>query len=69
MQYIVKKKIVENFQIMGHINSGNNKHYLTCMGPGAFLISSAENQKGINAVQQCSMGNQKGVITKDFVQQ
>ena len=31
-------------------------------------ILSAENQKGINAVQQCSVENQKGVIPRDFVQ-
>ena len=29
----------------------------------------AENQKGVNAVQQCSIENQKGAITIDFVQQ
>ena len=31
-------------------------------------ILSAENQKGINAVQECSDENQKGAITIDFVQ-
>ena len=31
------------------------------------MISSAESQKGINAVQ-CSVENQKGVIAIDFVQ-
>ena len=31
-------------------------------------ISSAENQKGVNAVQQCSIENQKGTIAIDFVQ-
>ena len=31
--------------------------------------SSAENQKGVNAVQQCSVENQKGAIAIDFVQQ
>ena len=31
-------------------------------------ISSAENQKGINAVQRCSIENQKGTIAIDFVQ-
>ena len=31
--------------------------------------SSAESQKGINAVQQCSIENQNGDITIDFVQQ
>ena len=29
---------------------------------------SAENQKGVNAVQWCSIENQKGVIAVDFVQ-
>ena len=32
------------------------------------MILSAESQKGINAVQ-CSIENQKGAITIDFVQQ
>ena len=31
-------------------------------------ISSAENQKGINVVQQCSVDNQKGTMVIDFVQ-
>ena len=31
-------------------------------------ISSAESQKGINSLQRCSVENQKGAITKDFVQ-
>ena len=31
------------------------------------LISSAENQKGINAVQWCSVDDQKGAIAIDFV--
>ena len=30
--------------------------------------SSAESQKGINAIQRCSIENQKGTITVDFVQ-
>ena len=30
--------------------------------------SSAENQKGTNAVQQCSIENQKGASAIDFVQ-
>ena len=29
---------------------------------------SAESQKGINAVQQYSVENQKGAIARDFVQ-
>ena len=32
-------------------------------------ISSAESQNGANTVQQCSIGNQKGVIAIGFVQQ
>ena len=32
-------------------------------------ISSAENQKVVNAVQWCSIENQKGVIAIYFVQQ
>ena len=32
------------------------------------VTSSAENQKGINAAQQCSIENQKGTIATDFVQ-
>ena len=32
------------------------------------IISSAENQKGINAVQRSSIENQKGAIVIDFVQ-
>ena len=32
----------------------------------AWEIQSAENQKGVNAVQQCSIENQKGAIGKDF---
>ena len=31
-------------------------------------ILSAENQKGVNAVQQCSVENQNGAIAIDFVQ-
>ena len=31
-------------------------------------VSSAENQKGIDAVQWCSIENQKGAIAIDFVQ-
>ena len=30
---------------------------------------SGENQKGINAVQQCSVESQKGAMAIDFVQQ
>ena len=33
------------------------------------LIAPAESQKGIVAVQRCSVENQKGTITIDFVQQ
>ena len=33
--------------------------------PGDFV---AENQKGINAFQRCSLESQKGAITIDFVQ-
>ena len=33
------------------------------------FISSAENQKGVNAVEGCSVENQKGAITIDFEQQ
>ena len=32
-------------------------------------ITSAENQKGVNVVQRCSIENQKGAIALDFVQQ
>ena len=32
-------------------------------------ISSAESQKGANAVQRCSIENKKGAIAIDFVQQ
>ena len=32
-------------------------------------ISSAESQKGVNAVQRCSVENQKGANAIDFVQQ
>ena len=31
-------------------------------------VQDFENQKGINAVQICSIENQKGAITIDFVQ-
>ena len=31
-------------------------------------ISSAESQKGLNVVQQCSVENQKGAIAIGFVQ-
>ena len=31
--------------------------------------SSAESQKGINAGKRCSIANQKGVITINFVQE
>ena len=30
-------------------------------------MSSAENQKGVDAVQQCSDENQKGTIAIDFI--
>ena len=33
------------------------------------IISSVEGQKGIIAYQRCSIENQKGAITIDFVQQ
>ena len=33
------------------------------------INSLAENQKDVNAVQQCSVENQKGAIAMDFVQQ
>ena len=33
-----------------------------------YNILSAENQKGVNAVQQCSVDKQKGTIIIDFVQ-
>ena len=33
------------------------------------MLSSVESQKGINAVQQCSVENQKGAMIIDFVQQ
>ena len=32
-------------------------------------VSSGENQKGVNAVQRCSIESQKGAIAIDFVQQ
>ena len=32
-------------------------------------LSLAENQKGINTVQECSVENQKDAIAIDFVQQ
>ena len=32
------------------------------------IISSAESQKGIIAIQLCFVENQKGTITIDFVQ-
>ena len=32
------------------------------------LYPSAESQKGINAVKQCSIENQKGATTTDFAQ-
>ena len=35
---------------------------------GTSSLSSAENQKGVNAVQRCSVENQKGAISIDFVQ-
>ena len=31
--------------------------------------SSAENQKGVNDIQRCSVENQKGTFAIDFVQQ
>ena len=31
-------------------------------------ISSSESQKGVNAIQQCSIENQKGTNAIDFVQ-
>ena len=31
-------------------------------------IPSAESQRGINAVQRCSIENQKGAIAIDFIQ-
>ena len=31
-------------------------------------ISSAENEKGVNAFQRCSVKNQKGAMAIDFVQ-
>ena len=31
-------------------------------------IFSAEGQKGVNAIQWCSVENQKGAIAKGFVQ-
>ena len=33
-----------------------------------FNNSSAENQKGLNAVQRCSIENHKGAIAIDYVQ-
>ena len=32
-------------------------------------ISSAENQKGVNAIQRCSVENQNGTVAIDFVRQ
>ena len=34
-----------------------------------YITLSAENQKGANAVQRCSVENQKSAIAIDFVQQ
>ena len=36
---------------------------------GKMCMSSAEDQKGVNAAQQCFVENQKGAIAIDFVQQ
>ena len=39
-----------------------------CQQKVELIFSSVENQKGVNAVQQCSVENQKGAIAIDFVQ-
>ena len=39
-------------------------HYSTILN----MISLADNKKGINTFQRCSIENQKGAITIDFVQ-
>ena len=33
-----------------------------------FMVSLAESEKGVNAVQRCSIENQKGAIAVDFGQ-
>ena len=39
------------------------------IGTNEIQISSSESQRGINAIQQCSIENQKDTIAIDFVQQ
>ena len=48
---------------LGYKNSALQAHLR------AIDISSAENQKGVNAVQQCSIENQNGNIAIDLAQQ
>ena len=56
---------------INHITSPHTyrgKIFQKCLGLPTSIISSAESQKGINAVQRCSIENQKGTIAIDFVQ-
>ena len=55
--YIQKVNMLLSFQVV-HINT-------ELLSVHTF---SAENQKSINAVQQCSLQNQKGATAIDFVQ-
>ena len=47
--------------------TGSTTEWWNTQGTGHFTISSAENQKGINAVHWCSIENQKDALTIDFV--
>ena len=63
--YSIKHTNIKNFLGYGSLHAMPFKPCQSCTWSD---ISSAESQKGLNALQRCSAENQKGASAKDFVQ-